>query len=62
MKFEIYSQGEGLIGKQWRWRLVASNGKNVASGEGYYNKEDCLNAIGLLMDCNRQTPVHNSAS
>lgn len=62
MKFEIYSKQEGLIGTQWRWRLVSSNGKVIASGEGYFNKEDCLNAIYLVMDCNRQTPIHSTNS
>ena len=58
MKYQIYSKQEGLLGNQWRWRLVSANGKIVASGEGYSNKEDCLHAIGLLMDTNRQTPVN----
>ena len=58
MTFEIYSQPEGLVGIQWRWRFIAANGKKVASGEGYHNKDDCLHAIGLLMDCDRKTPVY----
>jgi uncharacterized protein YegP (UPF0339 family) len=34
---------------QWRWRLVAGNGKIVAdSAEGYVNKQDCLNGIALV--------------
>ena len=29
--------------KQWRWRLIASNGKILdASSEGFCNKEDCI--------------------
>lgn len=62
MKFEIYKQSEGLLGTQWRWRLVASNGRKISSGEGYNNKEDCLHAIGLLMDCDRRTPVYETTS
>lgn len=58
MKFEIYKKAEGLLGVQWRWQLVAANGRTIGSGEGYNNKEDCLHAVGLLMDCNRQTPVY----
>lgn len=35
--------------RQWRWRLVASNGRIIAnSGEGYFNKNDCLHAISLV--------------
>jgi len=35
---------------QWRWTLVAANGKNIAdSGEGYYNQADCMNGIQLVM-------------
>jgi uncharacterized protein YegP (UPF0339 family) len=34
---------------QWRWRLRAANNKNIAvSGEGYNNKQDCLDAIALV--------------
>ncbi|MBN2130923.1 MAG: DUF1508 domain-containing protein [Sedimentisphaerales bacterium] len=33
----------------WRWRLQAANNEVIAdSGEGYYNKQDCLNAIQLV--------------
>lgn len=30
-KFEVYQDAAG----EWRWRLKASNGQVVASGEGY---------------------------
>lgn len=34
---------------QWRWRLVTNNHKIIAnSGEGYWNKADCLHAISLV--------------
>jgi uncharacterized protein len=34
---------------QWRWRLVAANNRIIAnSGEGYWNKADCLAAIDLV--------------
>lgn len=34
---------------EWRWRLVAANGRNIAnSGEGYRNKGDCLGVIELV--------------
>lgn len=33
-------------GRQWRWRLVATNGNIIAnSGEGYKNKCDCTNMV-----------------
>jgi len=41
------------VGAQWRWRLVAANGRNVAvSGEGYWNKNDCLHGINLVAGSN----------
>lgn len=34
---------------QWRWRLVAANGRTIAdSGEAYRNKADCLAGITLV--------------
>lgn len=33
----------------WRWRLRAGNNRIIAnSGEGYFNKADCLAAINLV--------------
>ena len=53
MKFIQYRD----IGGQWRWRLVAANGKVIAnSGEGYHNEADCNHAVALVMDTSRQTP------
>lgn len=44
---------------QWRWHLTAANNRIIAtSGEAYHNKHDCLVAVGLVMDTNRQTPVY----
>jgi uncharacterized protein len=55
MKFWIYKDSIG----QWRWSLVASNGKNLAdSGESYWNKQDCLHGIGLVMSTSAQTPIY----
>ncbi len=35
--------------KEWRWRLLAANGRVIAvSGEGYKIKRDCLAAIDLV--------------
>ncbi|MGO4640307.1 YegP family protein [Mesorhizobium sp. 2RAF45] len=34
---------------QWRWRLIAANGKTLAdSGESYWNKADAQHAIDLV--------------
>jgi uncharacterized protein len=55
MAFWIYVDKAGL----WRWYLVAANNRKIAdSGESYYNKSDCLSAIGLVMDTDRSTPVY----
>jgi uncharacterized protein YegP (UPF0339 family) len=33
----------------WRWTLYAANYKKIAnSGEGYWNKSDCISAINLV--------------
>ena len=32
-----------LITRQWRWKLIASNGRILgASSEGFFNKKDCI--------------------
>lgn len=49
MEYQIYKDVQG----QYRWRLVAANGRNIAnSGEGYYNKADCQNGINLVKGSN----------
>jgi uncharacterized protein YegP (UPF0339 family) len=45
MYYNVYKDAAG----QWRWRLYAANYKIIAdSGEGYFNKADCLSAIALI--------------
>jgi uncharacterized protein len=45
MEYQTYQDQQGY----WRWRLVAGNSRIIAdSGEGYYNRQDCLAAIGLV--------------
>lgn len=40
--------------RQYRWRLIANNGRIIAdSGEGYHNESDCDYAIALVKDCFR---------
>jgi uncharacterized protein YegP (UPF0339 family) len=39
---EMYQDSGG----EWRWRVVADNGKVVAdSGEGYINRVDCVHGL-----------------
>lgn len=39
MTFHVYRDTAG----QWRWRLVAKNGRTVGdSGEGYRRRVDCV--------------------
>lgn len=46
MKFEFYQDKK----KEWRWRLVARNGKTVAdSGEGYEKIGACKRAVASIM-------------
>lgn len=45
MRFEVYRDER----KEWRWRLIAVNGKKVAvSGEGYHNYGDMMDTIMLI--------------
>jgi uncharacterized protein YegP (UPF0339 family) len=49
MAYYVYRDAGNL----WRWRLLAANNRNIAnSGEGYYNKSDCLAAITLVKGSN----------
>lgn len=41
IKYQFYQDPQG----QWRWRLKASNGCIVASGEGYKTRAGVLNGI-----------------
>jgi len=40
-KFEIYKDARG----EFRFRLKASNGQVIATGEGYKSKASCMNGI-----------------
>ena len=57
MHFEIYSTKKPFTRKQWRWRLRAKNGRVIAHGESYYNREDCFAAVALVQDADLRTPV-----
>jgi uncharacterized protein YegP (UPF0339 family) len=46
MYFEIYIDASRI---RWRWRLKAANHLVIAdSGQGYFNKADCLHGISLV--------------
>lgn len=54
MRYELYKDPSG----QFRWRLVAENGKTIANGgEGYHNQTDCEHAVSLVMDTDHTTPL-----
>ena len=44
-KFEIYKDKKG----DFRFRLRASNGQVIASGQGYTSKASCMNGINSVM-------------
>lgn len=50
MRLEIYEGRRGLsLRKQWRWRVVAGNGRIVAhGGEGYNNRADALRGVEIV--------------
>ena len=40
-KFEVYKDKKG----EFRFRLKASNGQTIATGEGYASKKSCMDGI-----------------
>jgi len=45
MAYIVYRDNIG----EWRWFLRAANGRKLAdSGEGYFNRNDCLHAVALV--------------
>lgn len=40
-KFEVYKDKAG----EFRWKLIASNSQEIASGQGYKSKESCMEGI-----------------
>ena len=45
MHFQIYRT---KFRREWRWRLRAANNRIIASGEGYRNRQDCVDAVALV--------------
>lgn len=52
-KFEVYEDKGG----KYRFRLKASNGQVIASGQGYASKESCLNGIESVKKNAAEAPV-----
>lgn len=69
MHFEIYRESPTILSaatnllaapSQWRWRLVADNGRNIANGgESFHNSADCRASIGLVMGTTAATEVRS---
>jgi uncharacterized protein YegP (UPF0339 family) len=56
MAYYVYQDAD----RQWRWFLLAGNNRKIAnSGEGYWNKRDCLAAIALVKGSS-SAPVYDS--
>jgi len=50
-KFEVYEAQDG-----WRWRLLASNGRTLCTGEAHTRRRDALRAMKTV----RETAVRAS--
>ncbi len=44
-KFQVYNDKSG----EFRFRLLAKNGKNILASEGYKSKKSCLNGIASVV-------------
>lgn len=59
MKFVLFRD----VKKEYRWRMVATNGNIVAtSGEGYKNKKDCLATLESIKKSAADAPVAEEES
>lgn len=52
-KFEVYTDKKG----EFRFRLKATNGEIIATGEGYTTKPNCLNGIESIRKNAPEAPV-----
>lgn len=58
MKFVLYRDAK----KEYRWKLVATNGNIVAdSGEGYKNKADCLATVASIKKTVADAPIEEES-
>lgn len=47
MEYQIY-RTLTLLGRRWRWRLVAANGRIIASGESFNSYAACVDSVDLF--------------
>ena len=52
-KFEVYKDNKG----EYRFRLKATNGQIIATGEGYVAKTSCLNGVESVRKNAPEAPV-----
>ena len=52
-KFEVYKSKSG----EYRFRLKASNGQIITTGQGYKTKRSCLNGIESIKKNAREAKV-----
>ena len=57
-KFEFYKDSAG----KYRFRLKASNGQIIASGQAYNTKESCLNGIESVKNNAPGAPIEEVES
>lgn len=53
-KFRYYRANDG-----WRWRLVAGNGKIVATGESHKRKTDAVRASLRVAEIASSVPIND---
>lgn len=59
MYYQVYKDQQGY----YRWTLYAANNRKIAdSGEGYVNRQDCVNGINLVASTGQNsTPIRYAA-
>lgn len=46
MKFRLYRENSGMTLGDWRWKLIATNGRTIANGgEGYQKFGDMMRTL-----------------
>lgn len=57
MKFEI--RRNGFFKQKWSFRIIAKNGKILASSEKYYNRIDMVHAIEIIQNGAKDCEIIN---
>lgn len=55
-RFEVYENKKG----EYAWRFKSSNGRTIASGEGYKRHTDCIRATDILRIETPGADLHDS--